>query len=156
MKTKRICYLYQILINLNKMGTVFNADGTYYQAENENYLTETLTASTTLTANDSGKTFNIATDALVVTLPSTALNLEYTFVNTGADGANIITISPAAADGINGTITLASTIVELSGVANKDLINTKSTATTGNTVKIKGNGIQGWDVLHSTGIWASE
>jgi len=120
---------------------------------------ETITASKSLDVNDSGKTFFVGTDALVVTLPSTVLGLRYKFVNTGADGAAIITISPAAADGINGTITLAATVVELSGTVNKDLINTKATATTGNAVTLLGTGIAGtkaWVVENSTGIWASE
>lgn len=65
-----------------------------------------LTASTTLVAGDSGKTFLIGTDALTITLPSTQAGLEFTFVNSGAAGNNIITISPQAADGIAGTITL--------------------------------------------------
>ena len=120
---------------------------------------ETITASKSLDVNDSSKTFLVGTDALVITLPSTVLGLRYKFVNTGADGAAIITISPAAADGINGTITLAASVVELSGVVDKDLINTKATATTGNSVTLLGTGIAGtkaWVVENSTGIWASE
>lgn len=131
----------------------------------------TITASTTLSSGQSGTTFLVGTDALVITLPAVGtLGLGasadaapagtwYEFVNIGADGNNIITISPAAADGIAGTITLASSVVELSGVVNKDLINTKGTATTGNSVKIISTGTTGasaWAVTSSTGIWASE
>lgn len=117
---------------------------------------EAITASKTLVATDSGKTFLIGTDALVITLPSTAAGLKYTFINSGADGNNIITISPAAADAIHGTITLAASVVELSGTDDKDLINTKASATTGNSVTIVGDGSVGWYVVGSTGIWASE
>lgn len=121
--------------------------------------TEVITANKTLTTEDSGKTFLIATDALVITLPSTAIGLEYTFMNSGADGNNIITLSPAAADGVSGTVTLAATVVELSGVVDKDLINTKASSISGDTAKIVGTGTAGvtaWLLKGSTGIWASE
>lgn len=117
-----------------------------------------ITDNTTLSASDSGQHILIGTDAKVVTLPAIAtcgVGVVYSFVNIGADGNNIITISPAAADAIHGTITLAASVVELSGVADKDLINTKATATTGNSVKIISSSI-GWLVLSSTGIWASQ
>lgn len=117
---------------------------------------ETITTSTTLTEGDSGKTFLIGTDALTITLPATVAGVTYTFINSGADGNNIITISPNASDAIHGTITLAASVVELSGTDNKDLINTKATATTGNSVTLMGDGSAGWYVTSSTGIWASE
>ena len=121
---------------------------------------ETLTESRTITADDDGKTFLIGTDALVVTLPlSTApgiAGIEVEFVNIGADGNNIITISPAAADGINGIITLAASVVKLSGTVNKDLINTKASATTGDSARLMATPATDWVVKSSTGIWASE
>ena len=113
------------------------------------------TASVTLTAEQSGSVFFSGTDNLVWTLPSAAAGLNYTFVNTGADGAAKLSISPAAADAIHGTITLAASVVELSGTDNKDLINTKATATTGNSVSLVSDGVD-WYVIASTGIWASE
>ncbi len=117
----------------------------------------TSTTALTLTADDSGKTFASATDNHVWTLPSASAKagITYTFVNTGADGAAKLSISPAAADAIHGTITLAASVVELSGTDNKDLINTKATATTGNSVTLVSNGTD-WFVTSSTGIWASE
>lgn len=119
---------------------------------------EVITANKTLKASDSGLTIGVGTDALVITLPACATvgaGVWYDFLNVGADGNNIITISPAAADAIHGTITLASSVVELSGTDNKDLINTKATATTGNSVRLFTNGVD-WFVKSSTGIWASE
>jgi hypothetical protein len=121
---------------------------------NENYV-QSITASTTLTAGDSGKVFTVATDALVITLPACAAGLKLTFVNTGADGNNIITLSPASTDGIWGTITLAGSVVDLGGVANKDLINTKGTAIKGDAVTLVSDGTD-WYVTASTGIWAAE
>lgn len=120
-------------------------------------LVEVVTTSQTLTAEDSGKTFLIGTDALVMTLPSTSPGLEFTFINIGAAGNNIITISPQAADGIAGTITLASSVVTRVGTVDTDLVNTKATSTKGNSVKIVGTGVAGtgaYYIVSSTGIWA--
>lgn len=118
--------------------------------------TETVTVDTTLTSADHMKVFLVGTDALTITLPTSVLGLEYTFINTGADGNNIITISPASTDGIWGTITLAASVVDLGGTANKDLINTKSTSIKGDCVTIVGGGNNDWFVKSSTGIWAAE
>ncbi len=123
---------------------------------NADKITETITIDTTLTAGDHMKTFFVATDALVITLPSSTAGLQFRFVNSGADGANIITISPAAADGMSGTITLAAAVVDLGGVANKDLINTKASSIKGDSATIVGDGGTGWYVTASTGIWAAE
>lgn len=119
-------------------------------------VTELVTDDKTLDANDSGKVFFIATDAKTFTLPATAVGLEYTFVNTGSDGNNIITISPNAADGIFGTITLAGTVVQMAGTADTDIINTKASALKGDMVKLIGDGVDGWAIVSISGIWASE
>ena len=121
---------------------------------NENYV-QSITASTTLTAGDSGKVFTVATDALVITLPAVAAGLKFTFVNTGADANNIITISPESTDAIWGTITLAASVVDLGGVDNKDLILTKSTSIKGDSATLVSDGTD-WYVTASTGIWAAE
>jgi len=118
-------------------------------------VVETVSANKTLAAADSGKVFIVDTDAIVITLPSTASGLTYTFINGGADGAVLISVSPAAADAVHGT-TSASTNVVLSGVDDKDLLNTKATATTGDSSVIVGDGSVGWYLLDSTGIWASQ
>lgn len=116
-----------------------------------------LTKDTTLTREDSGTTFLIATDDIEITLPSTFAGGDYTFINSGAAGNNIITISPQAEDGIAGTITLASSVVTRVGTIDTDLVNTKSTSTKGNSVRIIGTGVAGtgaWYITSSTGIWA--
>lgn len=118
-----------------------------------------LTDNTTLTEDNSGGVFLIATDAKVISLPDTKAGLKYTIINSGAAGNNIVTISPKATDGISGTITLASTVVVDAGVVNKDLINTKATAKTGDCVVLIGTGVAGtsaWIIQSSTGIWAAE
>lgn len=117
----------------------------------------TITANTTLTAADSGKIFLIGTDALTITLPATQLGLEFTFINSGAAGNNIITVAPVAADGICGTITLASTVVTRVGTVNTPLVNTKATSTKGNVAKIVGSGVTGtgaYYIAYASGIWA--
>lgn len=119
----------------------------------------TLTTDTTLTYEDSGNTFLIATDALTITLPDTKIGISYKFINSGAAGNNIITVSPQAADGIAGTVTLASSVVVLDGTIDKDAINTKATSQAGDSLCILGTGTAGttaWLVEGSTGIWAQE
>lgn len=116
-----------------------------------------LTANTTLTSADTGKTFLIATDGLTITLPPTIQGAKFKFVNHGAAGNNIITIAPVSTDGIAGTITLASSIVTRVGTVNTALVNTKATSTKGNSVVIEGTGVTGtgaWYIESSTGIWA--
>lgn len=112
----------------------------------------TKTDSYTVLVTDSGAKFAIATDAKVFTLPSTARGLRYQFWNTGATTTTIITISPAAADGINGGGLAASAV-------NKDLINTKATALYGDMVEIIGTGTAGtsaWIITKLIGTWAKE
>ena len=116
---------------------------------------ETLTTTQDINTNQAGTEFNIATDALVLTLPAiTANNIgaEFTFRNTGADGNNIITLSPASSDAFNGTVAA----VQAGGVVDKDWINTKATATTGDWCTIKAVELTGWYITGGDGVWASE
>lgn len=119
----------------------------------------TLTATQELTSQDFGRDYNIATDALVITLPAiTAENLgmEFVFRNTGADGNNIITLSPASTDGINGTIPNAAADSVASGVVNKDLVLTKATSNLGDFVKLRAVSLTKWFIEGGVGIWASQ
>lgn len=130
-------------------------------------LAELVTDDRTLTAADHGKTFFIATDAKTFNLPATVLGLKYTFVNTGADGNNIITINPVTADAIIGNVpashganadaTTANGLVsQSSAAANKDFVNTKTTANQGDRLTIIGDGVDGWVIVEGVGVWASE
>lgn len=119
----------------------------------------TLAANTTLTEEDCGKVFLINEDGIVVSLPATKAGLKYTFINIKAAGTAGFSVSPVAADGISGTFTLAASVVVDAGVVNKDITNTKSSATAGDCVEIIGTGITGttaWIVKSSTGIWAAQ
>lgn len=119
----------------------------------------TISADTTLAANQSGEEFNVATDALTITLPqitSETIGMEFLVRNTGADANNIITLSPNATDGINGTIANAAADSVASGVVDKDWINTKSTANKGDFVKLRAVSTTAWYIVDGVGIWTSE
>ena len=115
----------------------------------DNYV-ETITASQTLSYNDSGKVFLVATDALTITLPATKAGVRFTFVNSGADGNNIITISPNSSDKVMGTIAAVSMTASDDG----DLTNTKGTANKGDWATIVGDGSDGWYIIGGDGVWA--
>lgn len=138
-----------------------SVDGTNQQVESEGTfeVSETLTASNTVTVAESGKEFNIATDALVMTLPlitASNIGMSFRFRNTGADGNNIITISPNALDGINGTVANAAADSVASGVVDKDIINTKATANIGDWIELTAGALTEWYITGGVGIWPSE
>jgi len=115
----------------------------------------TITTSGSVDANQAGGEFNVATDALTITLPTINANnigMEFTFRNTGADGNNIITLSPAATDAIHGTVAAISS----GGVDNKDWINTKATANKGDWCTLKAVALTDWYLTGGDGVWASE
>ena len=110
----------------------------------------------TVTVADHNKLITMGTDAKTITLPPTVAGLLVRVGNVGADGNNIITISPDAADGIAGTVTLAATVVQMDGTVDKDFILTKATALLGDSAVLIGTGVTGtsaWIILTSTGIW---
>jgi len=119
----------------------------------------TITASSTLTTADAGAEYNVATDALVTTLPlitADNIGMEFLFRNTGADGAAILAIDPDAADGINGSIANAAADSVASGALGKKLSNTKATANNGDYVILKAQALTKWMIIGGVGIWASE
>jgi hypothetical protein len=120
---------------------------------------ETITASKTLKAVESGKTINVGTDALVVTLPAiNASNIGMQFVvrNIGANGNNIITISPAATDAVHGKIANAAADSVASGVVDKNFVNTKATAKKGDFVTLEAVSLTEWYITGGAGIWESQ
>jgi len=108
----------------------------------------TKSADYTLTKADSGKVIYVDTDGKVLTLPSTAPGLTFTIENAGADGAVGFSLSPAAADQIQGA--------GLTAADNKDLINTKATAKKGDRVTVIGDGVDGWYIHEQIGTFARE
>jgi len=122
-------------------------------------LIETITDDKTLNLGDSGKIFGIATDAKTFTLPKITvknLGMNFTVVNTGADGNNIITISPNAVDSVNGSIANASADAVAGGTVNKDIINTKATSNKGDRITLVAMALTEWYIVEGVGIWASE
>ena len=103
---------------------------------------------TVVITTDSGKTFLSNTKDVVFTLPAIAIGNTFTFINTGADGQNNLTISPAAADGI----LYAGSLTD-----NKDVINTQTTSKVGDFIKIASlNSTDFWTVVEAQGVWAKE
>ena len=97
---------------------------------------------------DSGKTFLSNTTDVVFTLPAIAVGNVFTFINTGADAQNNLTVSP---DGDDGILYLGSL------TDNKDVINTASTSKVGDYVTIASlNSTAHWTVVDVQGVWAKE
>ena len=120
---------------------------------------KTLSASVSVPAGDASIDHNIATDALVISLPkinSGNLGMTFLFRNSGADGNNIITLSPHSTDGFNGSIANAAADSVASGVVDKDWVNTKATANKGDYVVIRAVALTEWYIIGGVGIWASE
>ena len=118
-----------------------------------------ITASASIGAGEAGSDQNVATDALVATLPKIEagnLGMTFLFRNTGADGNNIVTLSPNAADGIHGTIANAAADSVASGTVDKDFVNTKATANKGDYVILRAVALTEWYIIGRVGIWASE
>lgn len=104
--------------------------------------------SKTLAKADCGIIQDVDTDATVTTLPSTAAGLAFIVRNAGADGAVLVSISPAAPDKIEGA--------GLTAADNKDLLNTKATAKKGDFVLLVSDGVDGYTVAQMVGTWARE
>jgi hypothetical protein len=109
----------------------------------------------TLTISDCGSVRMIATDAKTYTLPNTANvgpGCEFTFINTGADDAVLLTVTPddTVADGIYGTCAA----VVFTGTDDGDMTNTKTGANKGDWSRIVSDGVNGWYVIGCDGVWA--
>lgn len=120
----------------------------YIDPFGENINRETLSIDYTTDEEDTGKIIYQDTDAKTITLPATVVGYEFTFVNAGAYGTVIQTISPDANDQIIGP--------NLAGVDNKDIVNTKATAQRGDYITVVGDGAQGWFITDMKGVWAAE
>lgn len=116
----------------------------------------TVTEDKTLSYEESGSIQLVGTDALTITLPPTKEGVVFTFVNSGADGNNIITISPDAADAVFGSVANAAADSVSGGEVDKDIVNTKATANKGDRITLIGDGVDGWYIGEGVGIWASE
>ena len=105
-------------------------------------------ANYTVVNGDSGKTFTSKTKDVVFTLPAITIGRVFTFVNTAADGANNLTISPNAADGI----LYAGDLTD-----DKDIINTQATSKVGDFIVCASlNSTAFWTVVDVQGVFAKE
>lgn len=112
---------------------------------------ETLTATKTFDAEDTGKLFCVtaAADDAALTLPVIATGLDgIAILAVGAFGTTKLKIDPAAADMILGP--------DITGADNKDLLLTKATQRRGDFVILGGNDADGYAVQAMRGTWARE
>jgi hypothetical protein len=133
----------------------------------QQWLHETQTAviAETFTApDDCGDIMFANVDNTVIQLPDAAAankGCEITVINNAADAAALVSLSPHATDGIDGSCVGidgagAATVVIFSGTVNKDIRNTKATQEKGDYVKLISDGTAGWFVTGCVGEWASE
>ena len=113
-----------------------------------NAVVQTKSVDYTMLPDDSGKITYVDTDAKTMTLPSTVVGLTFTFVNSGADGAVLLKVAPAAADQIVGN--------DFTETDNKAALNTKATAKTGDRITLFGDGVLGWYITEVQGTWVLE
>ena len=105
-------------------------------------------ANYTVVNGDSGKTFTSKTKDVVFTLPAISIGRVFTFVNTGSDGTNNLTISPNANDGI----LYAGSLTD-----DKDIINTQATSKVGDFIVCASlNSTAHWTVVDVQGVFAKE
>ena len=122
--------------------------GKFNEAGLTGFNLENKQSSYTVVNGDSGKTFTSSTDGVVFTLPAISIGRVFTFVNTGQDGANTLTISPNANDGI----LYAGSLTD-----DKDVINTKSTSKVGDFIVCASlNSTAHWTVVDVQGVFAKE
>ena len=122
--------------------------GKFNEAGVTGFNLENKQSSYSVVVGDSGKTFTSSTDGVVFTLPAIAIGYVFTFVNTGTDGSNTLTISPNANDGI----LYAGSLTD-----DKDVINTKATSKVGDYVTIASlNSTAHWTVVDVQGVFAKE
>jgi hypothetical protein len=105
--------------------------GKFNEAGVTGFNIEDKAANYSVVVGDSGKTFTSKTDGVVFTLPAISIGRVITFVNTAQDGANALTISPNANDGIlyAGSLTDNKDVINEKRIKycldNKDVINEK-------------------------------
>ena len=122
--------------------------GKFNEAGVTGFNLEEKKANYTVQNADSGKTFTSSTDDMVFTLPAISVGRIFTFVNTGSDGGNNLTVSPNANDGI----LYAGSLTD-----NKDIINTQATSKVGDFIVCASlNSSTHWTIVDVQGVFAKE
>lgn len=131
------------------VGVVLDQDS-FVLEPSPNYwpLAELVAGNKTLDVQDCGKQMIVTADAVVITLPATGTEFDFTIVNGGNDGAQLISVSPNASDLITGP--------DYAGTDDKDWQNTKATARCNDYIKVKYRTATGWVVYELAGTWAQE
>lgn len=120
-------------------------EGTHFKHVINGDTVEKNAAYTVVITDDCGVQFTAWVTGFVFTLPSIASGNNFTFINTGDDGTNALTISPAAADGIS---------MKGASADDTDVINTLATSKRGDFIKLASfDGSDHWQVVDVKGIW---
>lgn len=109
---------------------------------------EYITGNRTVLATESGLTLIVNAADLVISLPATVEGFELTVWVLATSSSTGASISPVAADKIQGK--------GLTAADNKDLINTHATEAVGDWVRLVGDGVDGWIVAGIAGTWARQ
>jgi predicted RecA/RadA family phage recombinase len=110
----------------------------------------TKAASANAAATESGVCYDVTADAVVITLPATAVGLEFTIMNMAADGAALVEVDFQAVDKNLGGLGIAA------GGDGKKLSNTKATAKKGDFITLAADGTDGYRIKAIRGTWAQE
>jgi hypothetical protein len=108
----------------------------------------TVIDNTTLDATYSGKALWVTVDAKTMTMPAVEGMSGIMFINGGAFGTIALTVSPNAADMIEGP--------GITGADDKDIVNTKATANRGDLIVIDYGDANGWVITKKKGTWARQ
>jgi len=135
-----------VVLDASKDVTGLHKIGFTQEAEHASVNRTTKSVNTTLDASYSGQIVDVDTDAVVITLPATVVGMCFEIRNAAADGAALISLAPNAADKIQGC--------GLTAADNKASLNTKATAKKGDSLKVIGDGVDGWFIVHMRGTWA--
>jgi hypothetical protein len=110
---------------------------------------ETVSANKTLDVQDTGKTFFVDTDAVVITMPTPATGLrKVRIVNIAPFGTALISVNPDTGVKVMGP--------DIAGTNDKDLQNTKATQRRGDYVVLSDDIATGYLAHAIKGTWTTE
>ncbi len=110
----------------------------------------TKAASANAAVTESGVCYDVTADAVVITLPATAVGLEFTVMNIAADAAALVEVDFQAGDKNLGGLGIAA------GGDGKKLSNTKATAKKGDFITFVADGTDGYRIKAIRGTWTQE
>ena len=108
----------------------------------------TKAANANAAVTESGVCYDCTADNTVITLPATAVGLEFTVMNMAADGAAKVSVDFQAADKSLGGLGIAA------GGDGFQIDNTKATAKKGDFITLVADGTDGYRIKAIRGTWA--